>query len=85
MNGRCYLCHHLGPVERHHVFGGSYRKTCDKLGLTIDLCPDCHRFLHSGYCIETKRQIRREVQLRAMEEHNWTMDEWLSIFNKSWI
>ena len=38
MNGTCYLCGKRGYIHVHHVYGGSYRKTADLLGLTVDLC-----------------------------------------------
>lgn len=43
----CYLCGRNGPLERHHVIHGSgRRKLADEDGLTVYLCPECHRNLH---------------------------------------
>lgn len=85
MTGICYLCDRQGMMEVHHCLSGSYRSLAEKYGLTVKLCPDCHRFVHSGAGATTKRRMAAEAQRRAMGEHNWTMDEWLDIFNKSWI
>ena len=81
----CYLCGKVGVTERHHVYSGSYRKTADRLGLVIDLCPECHRFIHSGKGAETKQQIQTDIQFQYMERNGWTKEQWLSQFGKSWI
>jgi hypothetical protein len=49
-DGYCYLCGaYLREPERHHVFGGTAnRRLSEKYGLTVRLCPDCHRQAHSG-------------------------------------
>ena len=85
MNGSCYLCDRHGPTECHHVFGGSYRKTCDLFGLTVDLCPECHRFIHSAKGVETRRQLQHDTQLAYMQKMDWNVNKWISIFGKSWL
>ena len=85
MNGTCYLCDHQGTVEIHHCLSGSYRKLADKYGLTVQLCPECHRFVHSGDGAETKRRMAATAQERAMQERGWTLETWLKILGKSWL
>lgn len=82
----CYLCGCADAhFETHHCLSGSYRKLADKYGLTVKLCPECHRFVHSGNGATTKRRMAAEAQQRAMDKYGWSLDTWLSIFNKSWI
>lgn len=42
MNGRCLLCGRIGPIERHHIFGGALRRKSERDGLVVDLCHNCH-------------------------------------------
>ena len=69
----------------HHVYGGSYRKTADLLGLTVDLCPECHEFIHSAKGTEERRQLQHDTQLAYMQKMDWHVNQWINIFNKSWL
>lgn len=40
---KCFICGAQTPTEEHHLFGAFNRKRSDKDGLTVRLCPDCHR------------------------------------------
>lgn len=81
----CRLCGRVGPTEVHHVFSGSYRKRSDEFGATVNLCPECHRYIHSGKGVEAKRQLQCEVQYEVMDANEWTLRDWFLIFGKSWI
>ena len=81
----CYLCERYGVTEIHHCLSGSYRQLADKYGLTVNLCPDCHRFIHSGAGAETKRRMAATAQQKAMERNGWTLEAWMRIFQKSWL
>ena len=85
MQGRCYLCGKEGFVHIHHCYGGSYRKTADLLGLTVDLCPECHEYIHSAKGTEDRRQLQHDVQKAYMEKMGWNVNQWINIFNKSWL
>lgn len=40
----CFRCGSTRNLEVHHVFfGNANRKLSDKYGLTVKLCPYCHR------------------------------------------
>lgn len=43
---RCYICGRTGALQIHHTLHGCRRKKADEFGLTVYLCPDCHRRLH---------------------------------------
>ena len=85
MNGTCYLCGKRGFVHVHHVYSGSYRKTCDLLGLTVELCPECHEYIHSAKGTETRRQLQHDVQKAYMEKMGWDVNQWINLFSKSWL
>ena len=44
----CWLCGRNGvaePLDRHHIFGGTYRKQSEKYGLEVYWCHrSCHIF-----------------------------------------
>jgi predicted HNH restriction endonuclease len=85
MNGECRFCGKRGFVHVHHVYGGSYRKTSDLLGLTVELCPECHRYVHSAEGVEARRQLQHDVQQEYMDKMDWNVNRWISIFGKSWL
>lgn len=85
MNGECRLCGRRGFMHTHHVFGGSYRKLSDYYGATVTLCPECHRYIHSAQGVEDKEQLQFEVQTELMDAYDWTIRDWLNIWNKSWL
>ena len=43
MKGICFLCGNYETLEEHHIFGGARRPISTKYGLTVHLCPWCHR------------------------------------------
>ena len=88
---KCFRCGRNGcvdPLDRHHIFGGAYRKKSEKYGLVVDLCHhECHIFgedsVHQN--AETMRRLKRYGQLKAMHEQNWTEDEFRREFGKSYL
>lgn len=85
MNGVCRRCGKRGYIHVHHVYGGSYRKTADLLGLTVELCPECHEFIHSSKGTEERRQLQHDVQQEYMDKMDWNVNQWINIFGKSWL
>lgn len=86
MTGECRLCGKHGIMERHHVFGGVYRKTSDRIeGCVVTLCPECHRHIHSSKGWEDKQQLQCDIQYEVMDANEWTVRDWLKLWGKSWI
>ena len=85
MTGECRLCGHIGLIETHHVFMGSYRRLSDKYGATVTLCPYCHRYIHSAKGVEARRQLQHDVQQAYMDKMGWNVNQWISIWGKSWL
>lgn len=87
----CALCGKNGsadPLDKHHVFGGSNRAKSEKYGAVVDLCHEaCHergkKAVHN--CRETDLKLKRETQLRLMEELGWSEDDFRREFGKSWL
>lgn len=51
----------------------------------MDLCPSCHRYIHSSKGVETKRQLQCDIQYQVMDANEWDLNWWLLIWNKSWL
>lgn len=87
----CWLCGKNGtgdPLDKHHIFGGAYRKKSEKLGLVVYLCHnECHIFgkkaVHS--CRETMDELHKYGQKMAMRKHGWTKEEFMLEFGKNYL
>lgn len=86
----CWLCGRNGtaePLDKHHIFGGAYRKKSEKYGLTVYLCHgSCHIFgekaVHS--CRETMDELHRYGQKMAMERMGWTKEDFMREFGRNY-
>lgn len=88
---KCFLCGRNGsadPLDRHHIFGGSYRSKSEKYGLTVYLCHnDCHIFgreaVHNN--AENMLYVKQYGQRKAMQEQGWTVEEFIKQFGKNYL
>lgn len=88
---KCFLCGSNGngdPLDRHHIFGGSRRKKSERYGLVVDLCHNrCHIFgeyaAHNN--ADTMFELHQYGQRKAMEENNWTTEDFIREFGKNYI
>lgn len=87
----CWLCGRNGtadPLDRHHIFGGAYRKKSEKYGLVVYLChSECHIFgakaAHRSR--ETADRLCRWGQAKAMRENGWTTERFMQEFGRNYI
>lgn len=88
---KCALCGRNGwgdPLERHHIFGGPYRKKSEKYKLVVYLCGNrCHRNGEKAAhrCKETQDLLRRAGQRKAMCEQGWTVEQFIEEFGKNYL
>lgn len=85
---KCFLCGRTGNLDRHHIFGGPFRKKSEKYGLVVDLCHDtCHIFgpdaVHQNR--ETMLEVKRYGQRKAMNENGWTTEQFIKEFGKNYL
>ena len=87
MERRCFLCGRTGWIEKHHLFGGAYRKKSDKLGLVVDLCHECHNEPPYGahHNKDTMLLLKKYGQQKAMEEQGWTVEDFIREFGKNYL
>lgn len=87
----CWLCGRNGttdPLDKHHIFGGAYRKKSEKYGLTVRLCHHrCHEYgpeaAHRSP--ETAQLLHEYGQRKVMREQGWTVEEFRLEFGKNYI
>lgn len=89
---KCFLCGRIeteyNRLEVHHIFQGrGRRKICDRYGLTVTLCHNCHNEKPYGvhYNKETAEYLHRYGQEKAMKENNWTTEQFVEVFGKNYI
>lgn len=87
----CWLCGKNGmndPMDKHHIFGGAYRKKSEKYGLTVPLChKECHQFgrYAAHQCEDTAQRLHEYGQRKAMEEQGWTVREFAMEFGRNYL
>ena len=88
----CYLCgmnSNLEPLDEHHVYGGlANRRLSEKYGLKVYLHHSkCHE--NGKYSVhkngDVGKRLKADVQRKAMEHYNWSVDDFIAIFGKSYI
>lgn len=88
----CFLCGRNGtaePLETHHIFNGTgLRKQSERYGLTVKLCAcSCHNggpnSVHRNQ--EADRRLKQYGQKKAMEENDWTTEDFIRIFGKNYL
>ena len=87
----CFLCGKNGcgdPLDKHHIFNGAYRDKSERYGLVVYLCHDsCHengpRSAHRN--AETRLQLQRYGQTKAMMENDWETEDFVREFGKNYL
>lgn len=73
-------------VERHHVFGGSRKKACEKYGFIAPLRPDLHP--NGVFAGQASKLVDIELKQRCQryyEENYGTREEFRIEFGKSYL
>lgn len=91
LDRRCWLCGRNGsadPLDKHHAFGGPYRKKSEKYGAVVYLCHfSCHIFgpdaVHRN--AETALKIHQYAQRKVMKEQGWTAEQFIHEFGKNYL
>lgn len=74
-------------VERHHIFGGAYRKKSEAYGFVVPLRPDLHP---NGAAANPKHSSEIDEYLKQMaqryfEDHYGNRQAFIDIFGKSYL
>ena len=87
----CFFCKKNGqsdPLDKHHVFGGAFRKKSESFGLWVYLCHDaCHE--NGEMSVQRNRRVDQALkayaQKKAMRHYELTADEFRGLFGKNYI
>lgn len=85
--GECFLCGNYETVERHHLFGGPFRKKADRLKLTVMLCPWCYLAAkdRAHKSAETRLYLHKYGQQKTMREQGWSVEDFVREFGKNYL
>ena len=78
---QCYLCRTGGRMELHHCLHGIRRKKADIYGLTVHLCPMCHRMLHD----HGTGDLFLEQEAQRVFEGRYGREKWMQEFGKNYL
>lgn len=82
VNKYCEICGKRQATECHHLIGGtSERKLSDDYGLTLDVCRDCHKDIHTN---NTANKLSKMLG-QAMYERTRTHYEYMQRFKKNFL
>lgn len=82
----CYICGTTQGLSLHHIYGGGRRQVSDRYGAVVKLCAKCHtgpKGAHSSGWID--KHLKREAQKLLMRRENWTVDNFISEFGRSYL
>lgn len=83
----CYVCQRTTHTELHHIFyGHGLRPVSDRLGLTVYLCPDCHKGTYGVHGKNGKAlnyDLKQIAQFTYEETHS--REEWMKEVGKNYL
>lgn len=88
---KCYICGAVSGLEEHHIFGGFNRKLSEKYGLKVKLCNRHHTgsYTNTSEAVHHNagmmQELRKEIQIKAMEYYGWSIEDFRERFNKSYV
>lgn len=83
---RCYICHSVRGLERHHIYAGTRRKISEKYGACVMLCYECHRGKHGAHGTGgIDARLKQEAQVDLMKKYGWTTEEFIKIFGRNYV
>ena len=86
VKGQCFICGKTGYTERHHIYGNANRKYSEQYGLTVYLCPECHRI--SEVAVHRNKEVRRtlhRIGQRAFERECGSREKFIRLFGKNYL
>ena len=79
------MCKSQRNLQVHHCLTNANRKQCDKQGLTVYLCMDCHTGSNGVHNINTQglKYLQKVAQKKFEETH--TREEFMKLFHKNYL
>lgn len=83
---KCYHCGSEYDLQRHHVYMGvAYRWKAERDGLWINLCADCHRYIHSKDGHNLSVQYKQIAERAWLKHYNKTIADFRHEYGKNWL
>ena len=79
--GFCQLCGEHGITHIHHVFGGSRRGVSERYDFVIELCPNCHSWVHASEAANE----RLKMKYQRIYEQTHTRAQWMKLMGRNWL
>lgn len=83
----CLVCGTTSMLERHHVFGGAYRKKSERDGLTVYLCHYHHNEPPEG--VHHNRQnmdkLRQWAEKLWLIHYDKTIDDFIKEYGRNYL
>ena len=84
---KCFFCGSEYNLERHHcIHGTAGRRLADKYGLTVYLCPSCHRGsegVHGRDGAPLDKILKQTAQTAF--EGKYGRQKWMETFGKNYL
>ncbi len=78
----CFICHRQTALETHHIWHGTAnRRFSDADGLTVNLCPECHRAIHEKGVNDYLLMIQAQVEWMML--HDFTAEDFRKRYGRS--
>ena len=83
----CYLCGNTQNLERHHcLYGRGIRQLSDRFGLTVMLCPRCHRDTKYGvHGLNKEADLRLKRIAQITFESIYSHEKWMKVFGRNYL
>ena len=82
----CFLCGACAYLEKHHILGGNpNRKWSAKYGLTVHLCPECHRDTKKGVHADAEKAEKLHKIGQAAFEKKYGREKFWEVFHRFYI
>lgn len=86
---QCFLCGRCKSdyvtIEEHHIFGGSCKKICDRYGLVVHLCSECHHTRVHNSKDHSQMDYLHQIGQKLYEKNIGTRDDFIREFIRSYL
>ena len=78
----CFECDRPAAHTHHLIFGSKNRQNSEDYGLTVRLCPECHRRLHDQ---DEQMAMRYRKMGQAAFEYRYDHETYMKIFGRNYL
>lgn len=75
----CYICGRYASDLHHIRLGNLSRDFVERQGLYVNLCRECHCFIHDSGKISLQQEAQRKLESQMSHE------EYMSIYHKNYL